>query len=255
MALTWLHYGLALSAGVAAGLVDAIAGGGGMITVPTLLALGLPPHLALGTNKLQSTFGSATAALRYRGQGLVRVRAVWFGVLMTALGAAVGTLAVQVLDAQVLRRIVPALLCLVFVYFLLPPRTHAQHARLPHYLFYSICGLAIGFYDGFFGPGTGSFWALALVSLAGTPLLQATAITKVMNCTSNAVALLVFMRGGNVVWGLGLVMGAGQICGAWLGTHLALRRGARFIRVVLLLVVAATIAYLVYQQLAPAFLL
>ena len=253
MALTWLHYGLAMTAGVAAGLVDAIAGGGGMITVPTLLALGLPPHLALGTNKLQSTFGSATAALRYRGQGLVRVRTVWFGVLMTAGGAAAGTLAVQFLDAQLLRRIVPALLGLVFVYFLaMPrPRAQAQHARLPHYLFYSICGLTIGFYDGFFGPGTGSFWALALVSLAGTPLLQATAITKVMNCTSNAVALLAFIPGGNVVWGLGLLMGAGQICGAWLGTHLALRRGARFIRMVLLIVVAATIAGLVYQQFAP----
>ncbi len=251
MAFTWLHYALALAAGAAAGLVDAIAGGGGMITVPTLLALGLPPHLALGTNKLQSTFGSATAALRYRGHGLVRVREVWFGVLMTACGAAVGTIAVQFLDAQVLRRIVPVLLCAVFVYFLVMPRprAQAQHARLPHYLFYSMCGLAIGFYDGFFGPGTGSFWALALVSLASVPLLQATAITKVMNCTSNAVALLAFMLGGNVVWGIGLVMGVGEICGAWLGTHLALRRGARFIRIVLLVVVAATIAYLVQQQL------
>jgi uncharacterized membrane protein YfcA len=250
MGLTWLEYGVALAAGIAAGLVDSIAGGGGMITVPILLALGLPPHLALGTNKLQSSFGSATAALRYRGHGLVRFRDVWFGVLMTALGAAAGTGAVQVLDQHLLARIVPVLLCAVFLYFLFMPmpRAHTQHVPMPRALFFALCGVTIGFYDGFFGPGTGSFWAVALVSMAAMPLLQATAVTKVMNFTSNAMALLVFVLGGNVVWGLGLLMGVGEICGAWLGTHLAVRRGTRFIRMVLLLVVAATIGYLLWQQ-------
>jgi uncharacterized protein len=242
-------YLLLLAVGLAAGFVDSIAGGGGIITIPALLSVGLPPHLALGTNKLQSSFGSLTATVSYRYHGMMRLRQTLFGVLCTAIGAATGTYVIQRIPADFLRQAIPILLAAIFVYTLFSPRMGHVRGRavLSRPVFHLIFGLGLGFYDGFFGPGTGSFWAIAYVALLGFEFTRATAWTKVMNFTSNFVALIVFAIGGHVVLLPGLVMGAGQAIGAGVGSRMVVRRGAKFVRLFFLIVVAATIARLIYQ--------
>lgn len=247
VSLTPGTYALLGAAGLLAGFVDSIAGGGGIITVPALLAAGLPPHLALGTNKLQSTFGSCTAMLHYRSGGLVSLRETTVGIVYTFLGAAAGTIAIQRVSPGMLRHVIPALLLVIFVYMLFSPRvgSESRRARLAAPAFYLVFGLAIGFYDGFFGPGTGSFWAIAFASMLGLDLRRATAHTKVMNFVSNASALVFFALGGNVLLLPGLAMGAGQVVGALAGSRLVMVRGVRFVRVFFLIVVAVTLARLV----------
>ncbi len=176
-------------AGILAGFVDSIAGGGGLITVPALLAVGLPPHLALGTNKLQSVLGVGTALRHYRGSGLVRIRDWWQAMVCTFCGAATGTLLIQQLSPDFLTWAIPLLLLLILIYTLASPDLGAKtaRARMNPRLFQIGGGLLLGFHDGFFGPGTGAFWALALVTLVGLDLRRATAATKVMNVTSTIV--------------------------------------------------------------------
>jgi uncharacterized membrane protein YfcA len=227
--------------------VDSIAGGGGMIALPVLLTAGLPPHLALGTNKLQSSFGSLTATLNYARKGLVRPQEMVWGIVATALGATLGTLAIQLVSATVLSGIIPVMLVVVFLYTLFSPDLGYSDttARLEKNRFYLTMGLPLGFYDGFFGPGTGSFWALAFVLLLGFNLKKATAHTKITNFTSNLAALIFFLLGGKVVFTAGITMGIGQVVGAYLGSRLVILRGVGLVRFFLLTVVGLTILKLV----------
>lgn len=234
---------------VLAGFVDSIAGGGGIITVPVLLALGFPPHLALGTNKLQASFGSLTSTLNYRRGKMLRFREIIPGIAFTALGACTGTITVQVISADVLTRIIPALLVMIFLYMLFNPNlgdTQTTHRMTP-WLFYLVFGCLLGFYDGFFGPGTGSIWTIVFVLWLGFDLKQATAHTKALNFTSNIVSLAAFIVGGHVVVLAGVTMGLGQILGAYAGSHLVLKCGTRFVRIFFLCVVAITIAKLLWS--------
>ena len=225
-------------AAVLAGLVDAIAGGGGLIALPALLWAGLPPLLALGTNKLQGSFGTLTAGIHFWRKGLVDLRKMWAAIACTFIGSAAGTALVQSLDAALLHTLVPLLLIGFALYFLLSPRVSDQDAtrRISPVAFALLIGTLVGGYDGFFGPGTGSFFVLAYVVLLGYNLRRATAHTKVLNFTSNIAALLAFGLAGNVVWALGLLMAAGQFIGAWIGSHLAIRHGGRVIRPALVVV-------------------
>jgi len=247
--LTTWQLVILFAAALLAGFVDSIAGGGGIITVPALLAVGFPPHLALGTNKLQSSFGSLTATINYRRGGMLRFRPLFLGIGFTALGAVAGTLAVQNIDTQWLAHIIPVLLIAIFIYTLCNPKLgemHQEHRITPP-LFYILFGCAIGFYDGFFGPGTGSFWTVAFILWLGFDLRKATAHTKALNFTSNIVALTAFLIGGHVAIVAGLIMGAGQILGAYVGSHLVLKRGTRFVRLFFLSVVAITIGKLLWS--------
>ncbi|MEZ4388116.1 MAG: TSUP family transporter [Candidatus Krumholzibacteriia bacterium] len=239
-----------LAAGAVAGFVDSIAGGGGLITVPALLAVGLPPHLALGTNKLASTMGVFTALGRYRQGGLVRLRDWSLAIACTAAGAGLGTLLIQRLDAGFLGWLVPLLLVVILAYTLASPDLGSRPAtaRVDRRLFQVLGGLVLGFHDGFFGPGTGAFWALALVTLAGLDLRRATGATKVMNATSNVTALAFFLLGGKVVLSLGLAMGAGQILGATLGSRQVLRRTPGFVRWFLVGSVALTAGKMLLER-------
>lgn len=235
-------------AGLFAGFVDAIAGGGGIISLPALLATGMPPHLALGTNKLQGTFGSMTAAFNYSRKGLVNPREIPAGLIFTALGALAGTVTVQVLSPGFIRHIILFLLAGVFLYTLFSPDLGRLDRRpsMAVPVFYGCAGLTLGFYDGFFGPGAGSFWTIALILGLGLNLKTATAHTKIFNFTSNAVALGAFFAGHNVVVFAGLLMGAGQVLGAFVGSRLVIQRGTGFVRFFFLVVVAATIIKLAY---------
>jgi hypothetical protein len=221
-----------------AGFVDAIAGGGGLLTLPALLWAGLPPLEALGTNKLQGSFGTASATLHFARRGHIDWRALRPAVAATFAGAVSGTLLVRQVDASALRVLLPALMIAFALYFLFSPRAGdlPSHRRVGMGTFALGVGGGVGFYDGFFGPGTGSFFALACVALLGYGLRQATAATKLLNFTSNAAALLVFAVGGHVLWPVGLAMAVGQSAGAWLGAHLVVRHGARLVRPLLVAV-------------------
>jgi uncharacterized membrane protein YfcA len=239
------------SAAYIAGLIDAIAGGGGLITVPVLLAVGLPPQVALGTNKLQASFGSGSAMLHFVRAGNVRIRDCLQGILWTAAGSASGFLAVQLLNPSLLRLIIPWLLAAIALYMFLSPRLGNEdvRARWPDRLFYPVFGVSIGFYDGFLGPGTGSFWAMAFMLLLGYSMLRATAHTKVMNFTSNVVALIFFLAVGQVHFLEGIVMGTGQFLGARTGARLVSRRGTAFIRPVFIAMVLAILIRMIWQNL------
>ncbi|MHB8133919.1 MAG: TSUP family transporter [Anaerolineaceae bacterium] len=239
--------------GFLSGFVDSIAGGGGIISVPVLLSVGLPPHFALGTNKLQSSFGSLIAALNYTRGGLVKLKDLGLGILFTAIGAAIGTLTIQLLPQDLLKTIIPFMLLAVFIFMLFSKDLGSldQHPKMKENLFFLIFGLLLGFYDGFFGPGTGSFWILAFVLLLGYNMKKATAATKWLNFTSNIIALIFFAIGGKVLVVPGLIMAVGQFSGAFLGSKLVLRSGVKFVRFFFLLVTAGTILRLIYTTLYP----
>ncbi len=224
-----------------AGMIDAIAGGGGLLALPALLSAGVPPVQALATNKLQGTFGTLTASYHFVRKGEIDLRPLRIPIAMTFVGSVAGTLAVQRLGSTLLQQIVPSLLIAFALYFLFSPRIGDQdaHRRIGHGLFGLLIGFGIGFYDGFFGPGTGSFFAAAFVLLLGYNLRRATAGTKVLNFTSNIASLIFFALAGEVVWQIGLPMGLAQVVGAWVGSHLAIRHGARLIRPVLVIVSVA----------------
>lgn len=226
----WVYAALTAT-GVLTGFIDAIAGGGGLIMMPALLSAGLPPHLALGTNKLQSVLGVSMALRTYRASGLIRIRDHWPSVLIVLACSAAGAIAVQALDQSVLTLIVPVLLMLCAAYVLLSPRMSDADSRerLAPGAYMPVAG-GIGFYDGFFGPGTGTFFTTSLVALRGMGLTRATALTKLFNASSNLAACLMFALGGQVIWTLGLCIALGSMTGSWLGSLSAMRFGARVIR-------------------------
>lgn len=248
MQLELWHFPLLFLAGLIAGVVDAVAGGGGLITLPVLLNLGLPVPLALGTNKFQSSFGSVAASVHFVRCRAVDLRTCQLGIVMTLIGASLGALCVQGIDTRVLGKAVPWLLAAILVYTLLRPAvgTKDHPPRMSTHVYFVVFGLGLGFYDGFFGPGTGSFWAISLVLLLGQNFTRATALTKVMNATSNLVALAVFAAAGLVHLGAGLTMAAGQLVGGRLGAGLVMTRGAQFIRPLFLTMVTLTLARLIW---------
>lgn len=222
---------LAVAAAVA-GCVDVIAGGGGLITIPALLATGMPPTLALTTNKLQAVWGSVIGSVHFWRNGLVSLRAMRWYVLCTFVGAAAGAWLLLHIDAGRLKQWLPYILIVTALYFLFSPGLGQveRRRRVPVALFTIVFCSAIGFYDGFFGPGTGSFLALGFVSLMGMQITHATAHAKVLNATSNLASLLVFLLVSQVLWKVGLVMMVGQVLGVSLGARLVISSGQRIIR-------------------------
>jgi uncharacterized membrane protein YfcA len=234
--------------GLLAGFVDSIAGGGGLIALPVLLSVGLPPSLALGTNKFQGSFGTLSASCNFIRKGKVDLKNAWVGIVFTLVGAGAGAGLIQHLDPSFLKNLIPVLLMIVFVYTLLNKQLGfaPRDARMSQRGFFILFGLGLGFYDGFFGPGTGSFWTAALLVLLGYDMTRAAGTTRIMNFTSNIVALCIFIVGHNVLYRAGICMAVGQIIGARIGSSLAIRNGARFIRPLFLVVVFLTIARLGY---------
>jgi len=235
--------------GLVAGFVDSIAGGGGLITLPVMLSIGLEPRHALGTNKLQATFGSGSAAWHYARAKAVPLADCRRGFLFTLMGAAAGTLVVQRLDPIFLKRAIPVFLVLVAMYALLKPSLGAEdlHPRMRRSWFDVVFGLALGFYDGFLGPGTGTFWTMAFMVGLGFNMTKATGYTKVMNLASNLSSLFFFLQAGRVNFVPGLAMGVGQLVGARIGSGMVITRGTRFIRPVFLSMVLALTLKLLYD--------
>lgn len=243
---------LLLLIGVAflAGFIDAIAGGGGLLTLPALLTAGLPPHLVLGTNKLCATFGSATASYTFYRRGLFAPGQWRNGLLATALGAGLGAGLAQWLPADWLNQMLPVVVfaCGVYLLFGRTPAPATVDAGAIGKLRQWPQGLAIGFYDGVAGPGTGAFWTISTLLLYPIDLVRASGVARSMNFVSNALALAVFIAGGQVAWLLGVSMGVALMAGAFFGARLAIRGGSRLIRPVFIAVVLVLAARLAWQH-------
>jgi uncharacterized protein len=234
-----------VAAALSAGVVDAIGGGGGLLTVPVLLAVGLPPHLALGTNKGQSVFGSTAALVRFARAGLVSLPRARLTIPLGFAGSLLGASLVLRVDTAVLRPLVLMLLvaAAAFLVAVRPrqaPAARAVDGRLPA----GLLALGAGAYDGFFGPGTGTLLVVGFAALLALPLRQASAEAKAVNAASNLAALLLFAFRGAVVWQLALPMAAAQLLGGWLGAHLTIHGGDAVVRLVVLAVVLALVVKL-----------
>ena len=229
-----------------AGIVDAVAGGGGLIQVPALFAIfpSAPAAALLGTNKLSSIAGTATAALRYGWSVPINWRSVLPAATVAGFGAVVGAKTVTLVDPVLLRPCLVLLLSGMAVYTIARPKLGATTGpaalRFGSLGFFTIAG-AIGFYDGFFGPGAGSIMMFLLVKLFGHDFLSAAATTKVLNLATNFGALVLFAMTGNVLYAVALPMAACNVAGGWVGAHLAIKRGAWFVRTVFVVVVTALI--------------
>lgn len=237
-------------AGLISGFVDSIAGGGGLISVPALLMSGIPPVSALATNKAQAMFGSFTAMITYARKGHVHLGEMKLAIAFTFIGSVSGTFLVQVLDSEIMLQVIPFLLIAAAMYFLFGPKIGDldRHHYLEKTPFYLIFGLMLGFYDGFFGPGTGSLWTLAFVAVLGFNMLKATAHTKVVNFTSNFASFLFFAFAGHVLWIPAAVMASGQLLGARIGANTAMKHGTRVIKPLLVTVSLVITTKLVYDD-------
>ncbi len=234
-------------AGLAAGFVDAVVGGSGLIQIPALL-LGLPgasPVQVLATNKLASICGTTVSSATYYRR--VRPDPRTFGPLMLLafIGSVLGALAASLIPASAFAPIVLVVLIVVGAYVLLKPRlgevTALRFSGHRHTAAAMVTGLAIGFYDGALGPGTGSFFVFALVGLLGYNFLDASAKARLANWATNLAALCVFVPQGAVLWKVGLVMGLSNLAGGYVGARTAVSRGTRFVRVFFIVVVSAFI--------------
>ncbi len=221
-----------------AGAIDTIAGGGGLLTIPALLSVGVPPAVALATNKLQGTFGSFTASYYFIKKGMIDKSHIKLMIFMSFIGSVLGGYLVLQIDQSILSKIIPVLLILMGFYFLFSPKVGEidKEKRISVISFSFSAVFIIGFYDGFFGPGTGSFFAIAFVALLGYNLTRATAHSKILNFTSNISALGFFMIFGEIYWLVGLVMGIGQVLGALVGAKLVLKNGQKLIRPVIVII-------------------
>lgn len=215
-----------------AGFIDAIAGGGGLITIPVLLWVGLPPTAALATNKLQACGGSFSASFYFIRHGLVKISQMKLALVCAFVGAGIGTVLVQLIDTSNLGVILPFLILLIAVYFLFSPKITDDDKQqvLTPTLFAITAVFGIGVYDGFFGPATGSFFALSYVLLAGFGLAKATAHAKLLNFATNISSLIFFALGGQVLWLLGFIMLCGQVIGATLGAKVVVSKGTKVIK-------------------------
>ena len=234
-----------------AGFVDAIAGGGGLITVPALLLAGVDPVTALATNKLQGSFGSGTATLAYARAGLVDLSSQGPGIAVALVFGAAGALLAHLVPVEGLRIAMPVILVAVALFFAFKPGlTDADRVRrLKPAAFTVLIVPPIALYDGLFGPGTGSFFMLGFVMLAGYGVTKATAHTKALNFASNLGSLAVFAFAGAILIKTGLLMALAQTAGAALGARVAMNRGARLIKPLLVVTCSAMAARLLWQVL------
>ncbi|WP_090581874.1 TSUP family transporter [Paenibacillus sp. OV219] len=239
MELTWGIIALMVGGGFLAAFIDSSVGGGGLISVPVLLAAGLPPHLALGTNKLSASFSSVTSTITFWRSGKINLRSTGKLVPFTAVGAAGGALLLQLIPSDWLRPAIVVMLIGVTIYTLLKRNwgmegtyrkltTTAQLGAIA-------AAFVLGAYDGFFGPGTGSFLIFIFIML-GYDFVQAAGNAKLLNFTSNVASLIVFLSLGWVDFRLGFLMGAAMVLGSFAGSRLAIRQGTKYVKLLFVFV-------------------
>ncbi len=236
-----------------AGGLDAVVGGGGLVQLPALLVVlpGYPVVSLLGTNKLASIVGTSSAAVHYSRTVTVDRRQAAEMAGAAFAGSGLGALLATRADSGLLRPVVLAALVVVLTYTLRRPALgEVEQLRLQPRVQRRVAvagGAVIGLYDGFLGPGTGSFLVFLLVGAVGLSFLHASATAKVVNASTNLAALLLFASGGHVLWGLGAAMAASNLCGSQVGARLAVRRGSAWVRRVFVVVVGALVLKLAYD--------
>jgi uncharacterized membrane protein YfcA len=241
---------LLAAAAFAAGLVDAIAGGGGLVSLPALLAAGLPPQVALGTNKGQAVFGAVTSAVSFARRGEIDRPRVAAGFAAGFAGSWFGARTLLAVPLGPLRAIVIVMLVIAAAIVLArgnaPIRARAP-GRAASQAAVAGIALLLGAYDGFFGPGTGTLLVIAFATVFGDTLTRASGNAKVVNLASNLAAVLLFASRGTVLWSVALPMAAANALGAAAGAHLAIKNGDRLVRIVVLVVVAAVVVKLAVE--------
>lgn len=241
-----------MAAATMAGCVDAMAGGGGLITLPALLAAGIPPVQAVATNKLQSSFGTFGACVAYARRGHMDLKTYKAPIIAAFVGSVGGAWLLQRVDPSILAGLMPALLVAMAAYFTFSPKLGDadSHARVGMAGLTGLVGV-VGFYDGFFGPGAGAFYTTILLALGGLSILRATAQTKAANFASNVAGLLTMVAGGHVIWIAGLCMAVGSLVGGQIGSHLAMRFGSRLIKPLLIVMSLALTAKMLLDPKNP----
>ncbi|MDN5785919.1 TSUP family transporter [Pseudorhodobacter sp.] len=242
---------LLIGAAFAAGFVDAIAGGGGLITVPALLLAGATPIQALSTNKLQAMFGAATSTLSYALAGQVNLRKQALPALIALAFGMAGASLARMIPVDVFRLGLPAILIAIAAFFAFKPGLDDLD-RMQRFTPAQLIAFVVPFvavYDGLIGPGAGSFYMIGFVVLAGYGVLKATAHTKLLNFASNFGGFLIFAASGAPWWIIGLAMAVAQIAGAYLGARLAMRIGSKVIKPLLVITSTALALRLIWQML------
>lgn len=241
-----------MASALMAGCIDAMAGGGGLIALPALLAAGIPPVPAVATNKLQSALGTFGACIAYARAGHMDLKTYRWPLIAAFLGSAGGAWLLQRVDPSILAGLMPVLLIAIAAYFTFSPKVSEmdRHQRVGIVLLSLPIGI-IGFYDGFFGPGAGAFYTTVFIALGGLGLVRATAQTKAANLASNIAGLLVLIAGGHVLWIVGLAMAVGSITGGQIGSRLAMRFGSRLIRPLLIIMSLALTAKMLLDPKNP----
>ena len=237
--------------GLLAGFIDAIAGGGGLLSIPALLTLGISPHTALGTNKLAACFGSSTAAYTYYKQNLFTPYLWYYTFIATFFGAVAGTFVVSLIDSRWLEKLLPLMIMIIAIYTLLKPNAMGCNTFTPlkqpaSKMKQWLQGFPLGFYDGFAGPGTGAFWTITSTTYHKLPLLHSCGLARAMTFTSNLTSLVIFLTLGQVNVLIGLSMGLCMMLGSFIGAKTAIKFGVQFIRpafITLVLLIAAKLAW------------
>ena len=233
-----------------AGFLDTLAGGGGLLVIPALLLAQVPPVQAIATNKLQGSFGTLTSAITMISKGQVSLPTIRRPLVMALSGAIVGALAIQYIPQGVVNIVTPVVLFSIAMYFVFSsnPGNQSKPAMIKERTFDYGVSPGIGFYDGAFGPGAGSFYAMSGVALRGKSLVQSTANAKVLNFASNLAALLIFIVSGEVLWMVGGAMIIGTMIGAYLGSLVVLNIGAKVIRPTIVVMSLAMLSVYLWQK-------
>lgn len=252
MELTFELVAFLMAVAFVAGAIDAMAGGGGLLTLPALLAAGASPAAALGTNKLQSTFGVATAVITFARKGRIDLKRFGGPAIAAFVGSVGGAFVLTRIDPEFLSGLIPVLLIAMAIYYSLKPSLSDEdrHGRARPILLLAVA-LVIGFYDGFFGPGTGSFLTTVLIAVFGLGTVNAIAHTKLLNFASNLASLAVLLAAGEVLIVPGLAMAVASIAGGYVGAHSALRFGGKAVRPLLIVMCLALTAKLLADPANP----
>jgi uncharacterized membrane protein YfcA len=245
------HWVILAVIGLVAGFIDAVVGGGGLLSIPALLTMGIPPHLALGTNKLAACFGSMTAGYTYYKQQLINLRFWRTAFIATFFGAILGSIFVYLIDAAWLEKILPLVIISIAIYTLFSPKAMGENLKAapmtsPCKQKQTAQGVLLGGYDGFAGPGIGAFWTVSSIRLYKLPLLNSCALARVMTSVSNVTALVIFALLGEVDWVLGLWMGVCMMAGSFIGAKSAIRFGIPFVKPLFIITVLSIAAHLAW---------
>ena len=233
-----------------AGFIDSIAGGGGLLMLPSYLLAGLPPHFAMGTNKFVHTFGTSASIYNFIRKGKASLKIILSGIIFALVGAFIGSKIILLFDQNTVSKIIALLLPFGIIATLYPKKNILKKENLKKtdlYFKIPIICFTTGFYDGFFGPGTGAFLAISLHIFLKLNLVEATANAKIFNFLSNLGALVAFMISGKIFYMIALPLVVTNILGNYIGSHMAIKKGEKFIRLFLMIVLLILFGTLVWK--------